>query len=33
MKKGEVERKEMIAKLEKRIREKLGEPTKRVEVF
>ena len=33
MKKGEVERKEMMTKLEERIREKLEEPTKRVEVF
>ena len=33
MKKGEVEGKEMMAKLEERIREKLDEPTKMVEVF
>ena len=33
MKNGEVERKEMMKKLEERIREKLEEPTMRVEVF
>ena len=33
MKKGEVERNEMMVKLEKRIEEKLKEPTQRVEVF
>ena len=33
MKKGEVERREMMVKLEKRIEEKLKEPTRRVEVF
>ena len=33
MKKGEVEGKEMMTKLEERIREKLDEPTKRVDVF
>ena len=33
MKKGEVERNEMMAKLEERIREKLDLPSKRVDVF
>ena len=33
MKKGEIERKEMMAKLEQRIREKLEEPIRRVDVF
>ena len=33
MKKGEVEGKEMMVKLEERIREKLEQPTKRVDVF
>ena len=33
MKKGEVERKEMMKRLEERIDEKLKEPTQRVEVF
>ena len=33
MKKGEVVRNEMMAKLEERIRDKLEEPTKRVDVF
>ena len=33
MRKGEVEKKETMVKLEERIREKLEEPTKRVEVF
>ena len=33
MKKGEIERKEMMKKLEERIREKLEEPTQRVDVF
>ena len=33
MKKGEVHRKEMLVKLEERIREKLEEPTRRVDVF
>ena len=33
MKKGEVEGKEMVTKLEERIREKLDLPTKRVDVF
>ena len=33
MKKGEVEGKEMMVKLEERIREKLDEPMKRVDVF
>ena len=33
MKKGDVEAKEMMAKLDERIKEKLDEPSKRVEVF
>ena len=33
MRKGEVERMEMMAKLEERMKEKLEEPTKRVEAF
>ena len=33
MKKGEVDRKKMMTKLEERIVEKLKEPTKKVEVF
>ena len=33
MKNGDVDRKEMMAKLEEWIREKLDEPSKRVEVF
>ena len=33
MKKGEVDRKEMLVKLEERIKEKLEKPTRRVEVF
>ena len=33
MKKGEVDQKEMARKLEERIKEKLEEPTRRVEVF
>ena len=33
MKKGEVDRKEMMGRLEERIKEKLEEPTKRVDVF
>ena len=33
MKKGEVDRKTMVKSLEERIKEKLVEPTKRVEVF
>ena len=33
MKNGEVKQKEMASKLEERIKEKLDEPTKRVDVF
>ena len=33
MRKGEVERKEMMDKLEERIKEKLEDPTKRVGTF
>ena len=33
MKKGEVDRKEMVQKLEQRIADKLEEPTRRVDVF
>ena len=33
MKKGEVDRKEMVRKLEERIKEKLEEPTIMVETF
>ena len=33
MKKGQVDKKEMLRKLEERIKEKLEEPTRRVEVF
>ena len=33
MKKGQVDKKEMLRKLEERIKEKLEEPTRRVDVF